>query len=552
MTRRLIGLVLLLASCQPLAMVGPPLPRLQGQIGERWRTQATYADFAPGGTASLIEPGSERTVAGGTTTAGGSFAIAFEPDFQPAAGASYWLDVSRRLANTWISLRTVAVWDGHRWLTASNGPDAPGDPVLVNARTTAISLALRDAGLALSVGLGRLGGGGLGGGRTEAVLRTLEAQVRDDLTADRDPLARADGAVLAVEPAQVAAGDRITVHGYGFGPSGRLTVAGEALTVTAWQPGRIEALMPSLGQGGDLVVEVGAGKAYRSRTPLRLRQAWRTLPPLPAPVGGDSVAVGEVEGELFVAGGKGPTGQALASAWRFDRIAGRWVSRAPLLTPRYGMASAVLDGKLYAIGGWTDAGGYAATVEAYDPVTDSWQVKAPLPAPRLGAAAATVGGKLYVFGGYDGSEQATAYAYDPAADAWTTVAAMPASRFRHGAAVVDGRILVAGGRSSGQLTTEASLYDPQADLWIMAAGLPAGRAGGVLAGDGRRAWFAVGNDGLPRSEAWELLNGAWRPLLAAPTARAGSSGAFVDGEIYVVGGASGDGTAGSRVEAYSP
>jgi len=37
--------------------------------------------------------------------------------------------------------------------------------------------------------------------------------------------------------------------------------------------------------------------------------------------------------------------------------------------------------------------------EVYNPATSSWSVKAPMTTPRYGAASAVVNGKMYVIGG---------------------------------------------------------------------------------------------------------------------------------------------------------
>jgi hypothetical protein len=58
-----------------------------------------------------------------------------------------------------------------------------------------------------------------------------------------------------------------------------------------------------------------------------------------------------------------------------------WTAAAPMPTPRWAGASAVINDILYAIGG----GGPSITngefnlVEAYDPSTDTWTTKAPMP-----------------------------------------------------------------------------------------------------------------------------------------------------------------------------
>ncbi len=64
---------------------------------------------------------------------------------------------------------------------------------------------------------------------------------------------------------------------------------------------------------------------------------------------------------------------------------GTWIAKAPIPTPRGGLAVGVVNGILYAVGGRVDHEDgrweYLPTVEAYDPSTNSWTRKAPMPTP---------------------------------------------------------------------------------------------------------------------------------------------------------------------------
>jgi hypothetical protein len=54
-----------------------------------------------------------------------------------------------------------------------------------------------------------------------------------------------------------------------------------------------------------------------------------------------------------------------------------WCQRAPIPTPRWYPASAVLEGWIYVLGGQDSIPPYSSTgiVEAYDPATDTWETK---------------------------------------------------------------------------------------------------------------------------------------------------------------------------------
>ncbi len=98
---------------------------------------------------------------------------------------------------------------------------------------------------------------------------------------------------------------------------------------------------------------------------------------------------------------------------------GRWIAKAPMLTPRLFHAVGVVNGILYAVGGATLSGrDYLDTVEAYDPITNSWTIKARMPTPREGLAVGVANGILYALGG-------TA----PSAQPFVRVGCMSAARF---------------------------------------------------------------------------------------------------------------------------
>ncbi len=112
------------------------------------------------------------------------------------------------------------------------------------------------------------------------------------------------------------------------------------------------------------------------------------------------------------------------------------------------MAAAALGGRIYAIGGRI-GGSFARNVavnEAYDPATDSWRARAPMPTPRSGIAAAVLADEILVFGGESTSGTfEEAEGYDPAADRWTEYPPMPTARHGLGAAAVAGRVYVISG-----------------------------------------------------------------------------------------------------------
>ena len=123
-------------------------------------------------------------------------------------------------------------------------------------------------------------------------------------------------------------------------------------------------------------------------------------------------------------------------------------------TGRWYLAAPSVDGIIYAIGGYVDIGTSVSVitdaVEAYDPNTDTWTSKAPMPTPRAGMAAVVVDGMLYAIGGSGEHGEFTdvVEVYDPKKNNWqTSIAPLPRPRFPSIGAAVDGTIYVVGGLS---------------------------------------------------------------------------------------------------------
>lgn len=139
-------------------------------------------------------------------------------------------------------------------------------------------------------------------------------------------------------------------------------------------------------------------------------ERWETA--RPCPMARNSAAGAVLDGALWVAGGRVVGGDGTGRLDRYDPVADRWDTLAPIppspVTGRQvggGLALAALDGRLAAFGGeWFDraapgGGGVFAETWLYDPAADVWRAGPPMPTPRHGLAAATVGGVVYAIAG---------------------------------------------------------------------------------------------------------------------------------------------------------
>uniref|UniRef100_G3R2T6 Kelch like family member 33 n=1 Tax=Gorilla gorilla gorilla TaxID=9595 RepID=G3R2T6_GORGO len=152
-------------------------------------------------------------------------------------------------------------------------------------------------------------------------------------------------------------------------------------------------------------------------------------PALPAPCFAHAAAI--LEGQLYVSGGCGGTGQYLASLMHYDpKLEKPGTFLSPMGVPRAGHVMAALGGRLYVAGGLGETGDLLS-FEAYELRTDSWTHLAPLPSPHVGAASAVLQGELLVLGGYSHRTYALSHlihAYCPGLGRWLCLGTLPRPR----------------------------------------------------------------------------------------------------------------------------
>lgn len=133
---------------------------------------------------------------------------------------------------------------------------------------------------------------------------------------------------------------------------------------------------------------------------------WETL--RPAPMARNSAAVAVLDGVLWIAGGRTVRGGGTGRLDRYDPVADRWDTLAPIPVADNGqqvgggLAMGALGGKLVAFGGeWFAPGGGGVFPETwiYDPASDTWTRGPDMITPRHGLAAAVVGDRLYAIAG---------------------------------------------------------------------------------------------------------------------------------------------------------
>jgi hypothetical protein len=227
--------------------------------------------------------------------------------------------------------------------------------------------------------------------------------------------------------------------------------------------------------GGYRVTEAGNWVAIKQV--LLWDLIWTEVEPMPL-YQAEAVAVG-INGTIHLVSGRAPKGEAnkdygdhadVATHQTFDPEENRWRTARPCPLARNSATGAEIDGKLYLAGGRTMAGGNSGQLDRYDPRTDKWATLRPMPQGAGGLAGAAVKGKLYVFGGEGGPRDngfggvvPNCWSYDPKTDQWT--AEPPMRTPRHGLAGVEvgGQIYAVGGgvkQSGGEVCDLVEAFIP--------------------------------------------------------------------------------------------
>jgi len=275
------------------------------------------------------------------------------------------------------------------------------------------------------------------------------------------------------------------------------------------------------------------------------------------------MSIAELDGRIYALGGY-PGGRITSDAVQvYDSRTDSWAFGPPLPLPLHHTMAAVVDGRLYLIGG--EAGNptpaesvFQERVYMLDAQAGEWLPRAPMPTARSGGGAGVIDGQIYVAGGRPphGSDFAV---YDPSADRWAVLPDVPTQRNHLAVAAINGRLYVAGGRFGGgvgsEMTDVLEIYDPRTNAWTTGASMLAPRAGvaSVAANGCLYVIGGEGNDADPRgvfdqNELYDPGTNNWRSLQPLPLPMHGLTGAaYLDGWIYVPGGATRRGVSGADV-----
>lgn len=233
--------------------------------------------------------------------------------------------------------------------------------------------------------------------------------------------------------------------------------------------------------------------------------------------------------------GEGPGIAAMMTQWR----------QGPELDhARAGLNAVEFAGDIYAAGG---AGlvNPRDDFEVYSAATGRWRPLSPLPVglERFGFAAGAE--RLWLAGGYSATSGAAPtqemWSYHPADDVWQAEPALPGPKAAFSLVALDGRLYAIGGEEG---SPGVFVYDIEAGEWSAIDAPPETnrRGAAALVVDGE-IWLiggASGGEATPRVDAFDPESGVWRIGPALPEPRAGHAVALHDGAVHVFGGRSAD------------
>ena len=247
----------------------------------------------------------------------------------------------------------------------------------------------------------------------------------------------------------------------------------------------------------------------------------------------------------------------------------QWRNVAAAPTPRAEHSGALVGEKFYVVGGFivplpvtpqtpsqTPVYAPTARLEIYDPAANRWTTGADYPIPLDHAPMVGFNGKGYVFFWSQGGS--AAHAYDPTSNVWTKIADLPRSHNAGVAAVIGDRIYVVGG--GGAASTQVDVYDPQNNTWTsLESRMPTRRdhtSGAVVEGK----LFVVGGDigghsrNTDANEMFDPATGEWTNATPIPKMRGSLHAVSWYGRVVVMGGQNGPNgiPAFSDVDAYEP
>ncbi|MCS7032646.1 MAG: malectin domain-containing carbohydrate-binding protein [Phycisphaerae bacterium] len=268
--------------------------------------------------------------------------------------------------------------------------------------------------------------------------------------------------------------------------------------------------------------------------------------------------------------GTSPAAEVTVGSWSPDSF--RWKRAAGSPLGRYEAAGAAVNGKLYVFGGYVNEQIQAtARVDAYDPARNAWKRLTDMPEIVTHAGQAVDGAIVYLAGGFVGDHPGlgtrSVWRYDTSADRWDRMPPLPQPRGAGALALVGQTLHFFGGLSRAQFATINQRQHWALDLlnpslgWNSRAPLPNPRnhlaavalGGKIYAIGGQDLWNEL-SGAMANVDVYDPETDTWSAAAPLPVPRShiAASSFALNGQIYVIGGATNGFTSLRDVTIYDP
>lgn len=328
-------------------------------------------------------------------------------------------------------------------------------------------------------------------------------------------------------------------------------------------------------------IKLGSSLVLLFCTALSMAGQWSVKPEMPT--GRQEIYADSADGMIYVPGGILTDVVTTTSVFEaFDVKANRWLTLAPLPSPRHHITPAIIGSQLYAIGGFDGPfpeWEMKADMFVYDIQRNTWKKGASLPEPQGEHVAVVVDNKIHVIGGRvttgEGKSHFDAFIdtrvhniYDPKTGKWSRGAEALTARNSAGAAVIDGLLYVVGGRRNvvqpdgkqlQQNIGTLEVYDAKTNSWKTLAPMPEALGGIAATASGGKLYVVGGEQWAPEHKVFSSVwvydpnTDNWHRESELLTARHGLAAASVNGVVYSIGGCTvvGGGAAVGKTEALT-
>jgi len=282
--------------------------------------------------------------------------------------------------------------------------------------------------------------------------------------------------------------------------------------------------------------------------------AWAPIADLPTPRSFATVTknhnTGDVAGGyvgLVVAGGRVGGGAATTVVEEYVIDDAQWRPRRPLPEPRHSgvgiglTRTAAVDSQEvrgYVFGGLR-GGVVTADSRYYTQVHDYLRHLAPMPEGRFMHAAEEQDGRIFLFGGRTFAETQLVWAFDPETGRYDVLPELPSIQNGLASATYDGLVYAVGGANQfGVALPTLRRLDPASRQWEARAVMPTGRRDAAAAFLEGELWIVGGhnNGALQAVEIYDPATDEWRAGPVLPEGRSGADALVHDGELVIVGG----------------